>query len=60
MAGGHRFVELKGLQVNGDDFWTNHSGGFLNDAGQQGLQPAMETLTWAYKEREIILNITLI
>lgn len=32
--GGHRLVELKGVEVNGGDFWTNHCGGLLDDAGQ--------------------------
>lgn len=45
-AGGHGLVELKGLKVNGADFWADHSGGLLHNAGQQGLQPAMEALTW--------------
>lgn len=36
-AGGHGLVELEGLEVNGGDFWADHSGGFLHNAGQQGL-----------------------
>ena len=42
---GHGLVELKGGKINGGDLWTNHSGGFLDNAGQQGLQPAVEALT---------------
>lgn len=40
----HRPVELEGVKVNGGDLRTNHCSGFLNDAGQQGLEPTMETL----------------
>lgn len=36
-AGGRGLVELEGLEVNGGDFWADHGGGFLHNAGQQGL-----------------------
>lgn len=36
-VGGRRLVEAKGVEVNSGNFWTNHSSGFLNNAGQQGL-----------------------
>lgn len=36
-AGGHRLVELKAVEINGSDLWTNHSSGLFNNAGQQGL-----------------------
>lgn len=32
--GGHRLVKLKGVEVNGGDFWTNHCSGLLDDACQ--------------------------
>lgn len=48
-AGGRRLVELKGVEVNGGDLWTDHSSGFFNNAGQQRFEPTMETL--AYKRQ---------
>lgn len=36
-ASGNRLVELKGVEVNGGDLWTDYGSGFLNNPGQQGL-----------------------
>lgn len=48
---GHGLVELEGVEVDGGDLWTDHSGGLLHNTGQQGLQPAMETLAWEAEDR---------
>ena len=58
-VGGNRLVELKGVEVNGADLWTNHSSGFFNNAGQQGLQPTMETLTYRGEEEHFRLPPTI-
>lgn len=46
LSGGYRLVEGKVIQVDGGDLWADHGRGLLYDTSKQGLQPAMETLTW--------------
>ena len=43
---GHRLMETERVHVDGCYLWTDHRCGLLHYAGQQGLQPAVETLTY--------------
>lgn len=51
LSGGYRLVEGKVIQVDGGDLWADHGRGLLYDTSKQGLQPAMETLTWGRERR---------
>lgn len=51
LSGGYRLVEGKVIQVDGSDLWADHGCWLLYDTSQQGLQPAMETLTWGRERR---------
>ena len=39
-------MEIERVHVDGRYLWTYHRRGFLHYAGKQGLQPAVETLTY--------------
>lgn len=42
---GHRFVEHEAVEVDGNDIGTHHGGGLFHNPQEQGLKPAVETLT---------------
>lgn len=44
-ASPHGFGELEGVKVDGDDVWAHHRCLVFSDSSQEGLQPAVETLT---------------
>lgn len=44
-ASPYRFGELEGVKVDGDDVWAHHRCLVFSNSSQEGLQPAVETLT---------------